>query len=53
MEVFHNFRENLKVLQKGEDLGRETSEYASEVSEDFNSVDGSCSETRSAVSILF
>ena len=76
MEVFHQFRENLKGLKAevvvGEGIsyigyiGRgniqnisdiqvgsssgggncETSEYASEVSEDYNSVDGSTSEAR-------
>ena len=39
MEVFHQFRENLKGLAG--DSVRETSEYCSEVSEDYNSVDGS------------
>ena len=73
MEVFHQFRENLKGLkaevvgisyigyigrgniqnisdiQVGSSSGGgncETSEYASEVSEDYNSVDGSTSEAR-------
>ena len=50
MEVFHQFRENLKGLKSevGSSGGGhcETSEYASEVSEDYNSVDGSTSEAR-------
>ena len=52
MEVFHQFRENLKGLKSevGSSSGGggncETSEYASEVSEDYNSVDGSTSEAR-------
>ena len=54
MEVFHQFRENLKGLKSevGNSSGVggggncETSEYASEVSEDYNSVDGSTSEAR-------
>ena len=50
MEVFHQFRENLKGLKSevGSSGGGhcETSEYASEVSEDYNSVDGSSSEAR-------
>ena len=51
MEVFHQFRENLKGLKSevgssGGGGNCETSEYASEVSEDYNSVDGSTSEAR-------
>ena len=52
MEVFHQFRENLKGLKSevgssgGGGGNLETSEYASEVSEDYNSVDGSTSEAR-------
>jgi hypothetical protein len=51
MEVFHQFRENLKALKadvsrENSQAGRETSEYCSEVSEDYNSADGSTSEAR-------
>ena len=46
LEVFHQFRENLKSLSSEAGSRAETSEYASELSEDYNSVDGSFSEAR-------